>query len=77
MKASSIGEEAFELHCFHYRNGGFQLGISLLPQTIARQFNAELWRNAAIFQHPSLPGQIGGNGQAQNVSMSNLEGASA
>ena len=55
----------------------FELGISSFPQGVSRKLDRELRDDTVVLQHPSLPGQVGGDREAKNVSVANLVCAAA
>ncbi len=54
-----------------------KLGISSRLQCVTREFNDEFGQDTVVFEHPTLPCEIGGNRQSKNVSVTHLVGASA
>ena len=54
-----------------------KLGISSRLQCVTREFDDEFGQDTVVFEHPTLPCEIGGNRQSKNVSVTHLVGAAA
>jgi hypothetical protein len=65
------------LQSFRHPDRSFELGVFSFPQCISRELDAELWDDAVVLQHPSLPRQVSGNRQTKNLSAANLVRAAA